>query len=43
MYEYVLAECRANPRASLLDVVNSLIAKVKAGKEMPDMPRPCGA
>jgi hypothetical protein len=43
MYEYVLAECRANPRASVLDAVNSLIAKVKSGKEMPDMPRPCGA
>jgi hypothetical protein len=33
MYEFVLAECRANPRASVLDAVNSLISG-KAGVEL---------
>jgi hypothetical protein len=42
MYEYVVAECRADPRASVLDAVNSLIGKAKAGKAMPSIPR-CGA
>jgi hypothetical protein len=42
MYEYVLAECRANPRASVLDAVNSLINKTKSSEDMPDIPR-CGA
>jgi hypothetical protein len=42
MYEYVVAECRAHPRASVLDAVNSLIGKAKAGKGMPSVPR-CGA
>ena len=42
MYKYVLAECRANPRASVLDAVNSLIAKAKAAKEMPEI-GVCGA
>jgi hypothetical protein len=42
MYEYVLAECRINPRATVLDAVNSLISKTKVGKDLPSIPR-CGA
>jgi hypothetical protein len=42
MYEYVLAECRESPRATVLDAVNNLISKTKAGKALPSIPR-CGA
>ncbi len=42
MYGYMVAECRAHPRESLLEAVNSLIGKAKAGKELPPIPI-CGA